>query len=74
MAVPKDHETFEYEKHKQHILFNGTQMLQGRPEGHNDFLKAVVIRTGLSTLLFFKYILKKVITNGTLSYIERIYD
>lgn len=47
MPVPQDHETFEYEVHKRHILFYGTQLLQGRPEGNNVFLKAVVIRTGL---------------------------
>ena len=51
MAVPKDHETFEYEQHKRHILFNGTQLLQGRPEGNNVYLKAVVIRTGPSLYL-----------------------
>lgn len=58
MAVPKDDETFEYEKHKRHILFNGTQMLQGRPEGNNVFLKAVVIRTGRSLYLYFKDMIK----------------
>jgi cation-transporting ATPase 13A2/cation-transporting ATPase 13A3/4/5 len=46
MPVPEDRETFEYEVHKRHILFNGTQLLQGRPQGNNVFLKAVVIRTG----------------------------
>ncbi|KAI9554376.1 hypothetical protein GHT06_019648 [Daphnia sinensis] len=49
MPVPEDHEIFEYEVHKRHILFNGTQLLQGRPEGNNVFLKAVVIRTGFMT-------------------------
>ncbi len=47
MAVPQDDETFDYEQHcKRHVLFNGTQLLQGRPEGNNVYLKAVVIRTG----------------------------
>ena len=46
MPVPEDNEMFEYEVHKRHILFNGTQLLQGRPQGNNVYLKAVVIRTG----------------------------
>lgn len=37
---------FDYITHKRHVLFSGTQILQGRPEGDNVYLKAVVIRTG----------------------------
>ena len=37
---------FSYQEHKRHILFCGTQLLQGRSEGNNIYLKAVVIRTG----------------------------
>lgn len=48
MAVPEDYEIFEYDIHKRHVLFNGTQLLQGRPAGNNVYLKAVVIRTGSS--------------------------
>lgn len=48
MAVAEDHEIFDYDQHRRHILFNGTQLLQGRPVGNNVYLKAVVIRTGSS--------------------------
>ncbi|EFX66261.1 hypothetical protein DAPPUDRAFT_64891, partial [Daphnia pulex] len=49
IPTPKDHGLFHYELHKQYTLFNGTQLLQGRPQGNNAFLKAVVIRTGFMT-------------------------
>lgn len=47
MPVPNDQmSTFDYGTHKRHVLFSGTKLIQGRPEGGNVYLKAVVIRTG----------------------------
>ena len=48
MAIPKEDGTFEYQQHKRHILFSGTQLIQGRPKDNNVYLKAIVLRTGLS--------------------------
>ena len=47
IAVPRDSmTTFDYHEHKRHVLFCGTELMQGRCEGNNVYMKAVVIRTG----------------------------
>ena len=58
IAVPNEEcVPFNYDLQRQHVVFCGTEILQGKTQG-GDFCKAVVIRTGdLSTLgpliLFF---------------------
>ena len=50
LAVPKDDpDAFDYDEHKRHILFSGTQLVQGRSESGHQHIKAVVIRTGFMT-------------------------
>ena len=46
MTAPKDDTVFSYEEHIRHILFCGTQLMQGRSEANHSYMKAVVIRTG----------------------------
>ena len=46
MAIPEDDSTkFNYDKHRQHVVFCGTEILQGKAS-NGRFIKAVVIRTG----------------------------
>ena len=46
MAIPEDDSTkFNYDKHCQHVVFCGTEILQGKAS-NGRFIKAVVIRTG----------------------------
>ena len=48
MAVPNDNAiTFKYNEHRRHLLFCGTQLIQGRAESNSTYIKAVVIRTGM---------------------------
>ena len=56
IAVPNDATiTFDYNQHKRHILFCGTQLLQGRSESNHPYLKAVVIRTGIANRIIFPF-------------------
>lgn len=48
IPVPDNDETFDYNVHNRHVLYNGTQLLQGRAQSNHTFLKAIVIRTGSS--------------------------
>ena len=46
IAVPnEDCVPFNYDLQRQHVVFCGTEILQGKTQG-GDFCKAVVIRTG----------------------------
>ena len=46
IAVPNENcVPFNYDLQRQHVVFCGTEILQGKTQG-GDFCKAVVIRTG----------------------------
>ena len=49
LAVPNDGTPFHYDQHRRHLLFSGTQLIQGRAGFNKSHLKAVVIRTGFMT-------------------------
>jgi len=49
IAIPSEKVSFDYMKHKRHILFCGTELLQGRCQSDQTYLKAVVVRTGIQT-------------------------
>ena len=49
IPVPdEDSEKFVYDLQRQHIVFGGTEILQGKVQG-SDYCKAIVIRTGFMT-------------------------
>ena len=49
IPIPDEENTkFNYDLHRQHILFCGTQVLQGKAQKGN-YIKGVVIRTGTPT-------------------------
>ena len=43
--VPDENAPFKYDLQRQHIVFSGTEILQGKAQS-GDYCKAVVIRTG----------------------------
>jgi len=58
MTAPKDDTMFSYEQHNRHILFCGTQLMQGRSEANHNYMKAVVIRTGKIIKIQLTYLQK----------------
>ena len=73
MAVPNDDTEFRYHEHRRHLLFCGTQLIQGRAEFNQTYLKAVVIRTGKKLEKNWKCFGEEIILK-MLSWIDRLHD
>ena len=59
IPVPDDDEDrFVYDLQRQHVVFCGTELLQGKAQ-HGNYIKAVVIRTGITLMSNSKYLLRQ---------------
>ncbi|XP_047129122.1 polyamine-transporting ATPase 13A3 isoform X2 [Hydra vulgaris] len=48
-SIPSN-ECYNSNFHKQHTMFNGTKVIQAKNDGENEFILALVVRTGFYTL------------------------